>query len=128
MGAIRFTGRAPDIAKLIKRERDRRIYAPIDCLGRTFDGDARAYAAISAKASIAADKADLPLDTPDWIATGVTSVWTDAAGDDMPITMDQMITLRNAWVAREQRLRRRAREIIADDALRAQYKEDAIWG
>ena len=104
-------------ANMVKLERDRRTYLEFESDGHIFNGNAQSYAAIEAKASIAADKADQPADTADWLATGIPTTWTDIDGAEVPVTMDAVIAMRNAWVLREQQLRLRARELMALDPI-----------
>ncbi len=100
-------------ADMVKTERDRRTYQDFEFETHSFNGNAKSYAAIEAKASIAADKAAMPADTVDWLATGIPTTWTDSYGTEVPMTMDAMISMRSTWILREQQLRQKARTLMA---------------
>lgn len=100
-------------ADMVRAERDRRIYMDLEFNGHTFSGNAKSYAAIEAKASVAADRSDMAADTVDWLAKGIPTTWTDVKGSEVPMSMDAMISLRNKWLLREQRLRQSARKLMA---------------
>lgn len=117
----------PVTAARVKGERDRRTYAPLLFEGHSYDGDADSAARIARMASLAVEKSHLDAATTDWMVTGVPSVWTDAAGADVPVLMDDMIGLRQAWIDREQRLRARCSAIIAMAPIPADYTVDSHW-
>lgn len=104
----------PVTADMVRGERDRRTHDIFSYGGHAYDGDAGSIAAINRMADLALSKASyLDAETADWITEGIPSVWTDASDNDVPVLMDDMLAMRQAWIDREQALRKRCTELIA---------------